>query len=236
VFTSFSVVFVVTILRYQRRRSAAYLDLAEQEALLVEQEKARIAADLHDGMGAMVGALRLQVSTVTARSVKDRRTLERIKGYTDAMMEQLRGLSARMTPRLLEEKGVAAAIADHLDLLASAGSIKVDCNCVIPPGALAPSGEVHLYRVVQEIASNALRHSGALHLTCRIAPAGRVLRVEMGDDGRGFPNGKAARAGAGGLGLKNIMTRALLLQAKVWLDTAEGSGASYVIEIPIRTC
>jgi signal transduction histidine kinase len=232
-FATFTVVFMVSIRRYRRRRADAFLSLAEQEAARTEEEKARVAADLHDGLGAMVGALRLQVSALTAQSAKDRGRVEKIKEYTDDITAQIRELSGRMVPRLLEEKGPAAAIADHLGILASGGTLKVSCTCSIPDGALSPQNALHLYRIVQEIAGNTVRHSGASRLACRIAPAGRVLRVEISDDGRGFRKEEVARPGRGGLGLKNIMTRALLLHAKVWLETDEARGTAYVLEIPI---
>lgn len=181
----------------------------------------------------MVGALRLQVSALSAKTAKDREKLDRIKEYTDDITAQIRELSGRMVPRLLEERGPAAAIADHLDILASGGTLQVACSCTIPDGALAPAAAIHLYRIVQEIAANAARHSGASRLSCRIEPRGRVLRVEIEDNGRGFRREDVARQGTGGLGLKNIMTRALLLHAKVWLETARGEGTAYVIEIPI---
>jgi len=231
-FAGLMVFFIMSIVRYQRKRVMAYHELMEEEIGLLEKERARISNDLHDEVGVMLSALKLLLSGIKPGNEAERTVMEKVMGHLEEIMLKIRQLSYNMMPRILETKGLAFAVTDLLDIISFSNSIKTECFCILPKGLLDPAKEIHVFRIVQEIVNNILKHAKASSIHCELKEAGKNVILHISDNGIGFDKRRVMKLRQG-VGLQNIVARASLLSAKLYITTQHNKGTDYLIEIPI---
>lgn len=231
-FAILMVFFILTIIRYQRKRVKAYYELMEEEIGLIEKERGRIAKDLHDDIGAMISAVNFLLDGFVSENEQDVKLIARMKGHIDNTMLNIRQLSYAIMPRILGAEGLQAAVKDFLDILTYSKKIKVQFNCNIPKGALEPEKEVLIFRIIQEIVQNILKHANATAIICELNNNGKLIELHISDNGVGF-NHKNTKLKRGGAGLQNIMARVTILKAKIYLTAEQQKGVDYLIKIPL---
>jgi two-component system sensor histidine kinase UhpB len=176
----------------RERRDSARRALAAQEA-----ERARIARELHDEIGQALTAAMLQL---------DRGQVDEAREVVRESLEEVREIARRMRPEVLDDLGLASALAAlTLDVSHRTGLL---VERAIEPGVprLKPEEELVVYRVAQEALTNAARHADARHAWLRLARDHDCVVLEIRDDGRGFDTDEAA-----GGGLRGMRERALLV-------------------------
>jgi two-component system, NarL family, sensor histidine kinase UhpB len=205
----------------RERRDSARRALAAQE-----DERRRIARELHDEVGQALTAVVLQLDRAQAGADGD--AAERMREAREAAratLEEVRAIARNLRPEALDDLGLAAALRQLCAEAERAGAIVE--RRIAPDLELAPDAEVVVYRVAQEALTNALRHSGAerIELTLeRAYPGGAELRVA--DDGRGLDNAEE------GAGMRGMRERALLAGGALKLGTAPGGGALVTLRLP----
>lgn len=219
-----------------RHYAALYRQASERLVTAHEDERARLARDLHDGVGQTLTAVMLTLDAVDRElGVGDdgdepagRGSLRRARELTAAALAEAREVAAQLRPTRVHEIGLSAAL--H-NLAASAG-VPVEvrfARTMIPPGLLDPDTEIDLYRIVQEAVGNAARHSGAR----RIWVDGRVVddsvRFVIGDDGVGFSRSERSD----GLGLDGMDERAAIHGGTVTIRSSPGRGTRVDVVVPI---
>lgn len=237
-----SVALVVFFVVYQRRLFAQERARRETERLhqrdllaaavaVQETERRRIARDLHDDIGSLLSATRLYLRQLRPDSPPDRLTAIKSEslGILDDMIRNTRRITHDLLPAELEKFGFVAAAEDLCDRVDRGGEIAVSfSNPTTDERRLSPEREIALYRVLQELINNTLKHAEASRVEVLAHHAGDGFTFRYRDDGVGFD----PAAAGGGLGLRNIESRVSLVGGTLAVDTAPGRGLDVLITLP----
>ena len=210
-----------------------------------EEERRRLARDLHDGIGQSITSLLLGLRAAAELPTLDeaRARLGELRGIAAALLDEVRGLAWGLRPSVLDDLGLAAALERYAADYTQAHGIAVDVVALDLISARLPAEvETALYRIAQETLTNVLKHAAAKAVSL-------VVRRELGgspgvhltveDDGRGFDNDALLQvpgwASAGkGLGLLDIRERAAILNGTVTIESRLGSGTTVHVCIPLE--
>ncbi|MER3417680.1 MAG: hypothetical protein C4343_00860 [Chloroflexota bacterium] len=215
-----------------RRTATArhYVDLfrrASDRLLTVqEDERRRIALELHDGVGQILTALTLRLDAAPATRAD--RALEDARRLTAEALGETRRLANRLRPARLDQIGLVAALRD----LALHAGIDVELATApeVDDRRLEPAVTAEAYRVVQEALSNVARHAGVGRARIVLDATEDRLRIRVVDAGRGFD---MATAAGSGLGLVGMQERARLLGCELFVETAPGRGTTIELRVPL---
>lgn len=208
-------------------------DFSEGALRSVEEERQRIARELHDDTAQRLATLMLRVRLISMEvdEAMRRQGLDELREQILATAEGVKRIARGLRPPELEEVGLRTALQAHLRGLREGAGFKVDVDMDPVEHLLDLEGKLCLYRIIQESLSNALRHSGVADARIRVRnDDGRVVAV-VEDAGRGFAVDQAAQDG-GGLGLVGMQERAVMLGGRVFVDSAPGKGTRVRIELP----
>lgn len=216
-----------------RRTATAhlYVDLfrrASDRLLTVqEDERRRIARELHDGVGQMLTALSLRLEATKPRPPDEPALAEARRLAADALGETRR-LANRLRPARLDQVGLVAAVRD----LAEHAGITVDLDVAsgVDDRRLDPAATAEAYRVLQEALSNVARHAGVDRARIGLDLVGSWLRLRVVDEGQGFD---VAVATGRGLGLVGMQERAVLLGGSLVIDSGPGRGTTVELLVPL---
>jgi len=218
----------------ERRRLRAFGTGLLQGA---EEERRRIARELHDDTAQTLAALVLRLQM--ARRSRDLETRERLlKELHDDIHRAsagVRRILRGLRPPLLEESGLVAAVRSHLKGALAETTLEHWVEATDVDHLLSPDAKLALYRIVQEAVSNVIRHAAARRLFVRLSSDGGQVRVEVEDDGVGFDDTRPEPAdGRGrGLGLVGILERAAILGGKASVESQPGKGTRVVATVPV---
>ncbi len=191
-----------------------------------ENERKRIAQDLHDEVGAMLSVVKLNVGRIEKQSDdKARKVAGETKSYLDEVITQVRGISRALLPPSLEKLGLYSAIEEMANWVNKADEIQIECSKTGEPFRLEIKTELALFRVVQEVVNNAIKHSGASHIFIRIRFS-ESLSILIRDTGKGFDLQEKMLSG---LGLKNLESRTEMMGAKLKIKSEPGKGTRAII-------
>jgi two-component system sensor histidine kinase UhpB len=207
----------------ERRRSGRLVLRAQEE------ERRRLARDLHDEVNQALTAilLRLEAASQTAPpALSDE--LGELKRLVNQAMGELLQLARQLRPTALDDHGLLPALATHVRRFASQTGIHADLQTHGEAAELAPDQEIAVYRVAQEALANVARHSEASYVKVELDASGSTVELRVRDDGRGFePDGRG-----GGLGLGGMAERARLAGGELTIDSTPGSGTELVLKVP----
>ena len=211
----------------QRRLLAARLVTAQEE------ERRRIAADIHDDTIQTMVAVGIRLELLM-RGLTDPALLDEMNALRAAVsnsMSGLRQLLFELRPMSLERGGLADALEEYLEQAATAGgpAYALDASLATKP---AYEENVVLYRIAQEALVNARKHAAATSVTVTLADDGNGVRLEVRDDGRGFAPDLVAPQ-RGHLGLPSMMERAELSGGWCRIESAPGAGTTVTAWIPL---
>jgi signal transduction histidine kinase len=211
----------------EMRRTQQHLRALSRRLLEVqEQERARLARDLHDDVGQALTALKIQLESLTRGSDPLAARILECVDTARHTLERVRQLSLSLRPLQLDDLGLVAALRSHLDRQASIGGLTPHFDAAEVPQGVAAEVETACFRVAQEAITNVLRHARARNVWLRLfCDCGR-LALSVRDDGAGFDPQAARRRGAGGasLGLVGMEERAALAGGALELRSAPGQG------------
>jgi signal transduction histidine kinase len=213
------------------------------QSLRLERTRTRIAADLHDDIGASLSRIALQSDllrrTERSHSAGEDRRLGEIAESARALVDSMSDIVWSIDPRRDDLASVIARVREiALDLLEPNG-IALDFQT--PPGAdslrLAPEQRRHLYLILKEAVHNIAKHAGCRSARIALRAEGGKLHVEVADDGRGFAAGAGGAApppGRGGHGLPNMRDRAAQMRGRLEVRSVPGEGTLISLEVPLR--
>lgn len=207
-------------------------EVAARALTAAEEERKRIARELHDETAQLLAALLIRARVV--RNAGDPAALdallEDMRRDIGAALEGVRRFARGLRPPALDELGLVPAIGAHVRSIQEIGAVEVTLDAdEIDRGELAPEAELAIYRIVQEALSNVLRHAQARTAHVNVRREGGELVVTVEDDGRGFDPG---RVGTAGLGLFGMNERASYLGGRVEVDSIPGRGTRVTAAIP----
>jgi two-component system sensor histidine kinase UhpB len=210
----------LAFIRMMRRLEAERRRAGSAALRAQEEERARVARDLHDEVNqSLTGVLlRLEAARETAPPALEAE-LSETKALANQAMQELLSLARQLRPTALDDLGLKAAIAGQVDQVAG-GEIEASLSAEGDFSDLPDDVQLVVYRVAQEALSNAARHSGASRVEVTLRRAGIRAELEVSDDGAGFAFSEAE----GGLGIPGMRERALLVGGEVVIESGPGRG------------
>ncbi len=216
-----------------REREARIAELSAHLLSAQEEERKRISRELHDETGQALMVIRLYLgmleSAVSARSARGKihETLE----VVDRTIEGLRRTIARLSPLVLQELGLIAAIRKEAKDLAKNTGVKARVAVSDDIGRMPPATEAAIYRVVQEALHNVAKHAQAHAVNINMSRENSLLRLVVEDDGIGMTQ-KAPTPGRS-FGLAGMRERIGMLGGKVKISSAKGRGTRLEVAVPV---
>ncbi len=247
--TIMAVFVILFVINYQKRQIAQQKHLRDLEnrhqkllldtALHTEEaERRRIAQDLHDDIGTMLSLTKFSLSQVVPAADAAARTedapLENARKLLDETIAQVRRITSELVPASLERFGLVAAVEEFIHKIRdnSRLDVRFECNLNHPP-RLAGKTELSLYRIVQELVNNAIKHSACDRLIVRLHYTTGSLQLTVTDNGRGFDENGVRELPAAGHGLRNIESRASIIDGVVTYRTAPGEGCEAKVRVRV---
>ncbi|HYB96064.1 MAG TPA: ATP-binding protein [Vicinamibacterales bacterium] len=203
-----------------------------------EEERRRLARNLHDHLGQQLTALRFAISSlkedIRSRKASDDK-LAQIEGIAAQIDRDVDALAWDLRPAALDKVGLNAALASLVSEWAAIHGIAAEFHSLSPDAMrLATDIESHLYRIVQEALNNVGKHARAHEVSVMLERRGTDVIVIVEDDGAGFDVGQANRAGQG-MGLASMRERAALIDGEVQIESKRGQGTTLFVRVPART-
>ncbi len=202
-----------------------------------EEERKRIARELHDGAVQDLATLLLDIEAIaTARRrlpVKVLEDVERVRNRVSEIAEELSRLSRALRPSALDRLGLVPAVKAMLYELRDTGKMAVKFEVIGRERRLRPEAELGLFRIVQEATNNARKHSAASTLNVSIRFRREGAAVMIADDGKGFepPQRLSDLAAKGQLGLVGMQERAQLLNGSFSIESGDGQGTTVRVDL-----
>jgi signal transduction histidine kinase len=235
---------VVVRLRVLERRSEQHTqeteraehqmrELSQQLVAAQEEERRKLSRELHDHVGQMLTALRLQLGRIDRlRDTPDRRTVAAVaecRDLVDEMVHTVRDLALGLRPSMLDDFGLQPALEWLARDFSRRCDVPVELSVVGSLDGLPDEHRTCVYRVVQEALTNCVRHAHAAHINVAVRSLGGSLEASIEDDGVGIDPAARAR----GLGLKGVAERVRELGGNIRLQSTQGKGATLAISLPI---
>jgi PAS domain S-box-containing protein len=228
----------------ERRRVEETVKAAELSGRLLkmqDQERRRIARELHDGLGQLLAAVKMNVyqvlkekeklSVITARSVEENAQL------IEQGLTEIRTLSYLLHPPQLDELGLTSALKSYIDGFAERSKISATLQLNSDLGQLQKDQELCLFRVAQECLTNIHRHSGSATAFVRLSRSSSHIELEVKDHGQGIPEeiqSKIASGVSAGVGFRGMQERVSQAGGALMIHS-NGNGTSVLVELPIRS-
>jgi two-component system, NarL family, sensor kinase len=201
-----------------------------------EQERRRFAADLHDGMGQLVAALQLTVQSIknTRDQKKTISLVENSEQLLTDMQSEIRNIAFNLMPPILIKEGLIPAIRELIRRINQAAKLKSEVTVYEVANRLPDLTEISLYRIIQELVSNVIKHSNATYLTLSFTGYGEEVVLTIEDDGIGYdlPRFQSSKQSNG---WRTIQTRMQLIKGQIEFDTVVGRKNNTVtITVPLK--
>jgi len=200
-----------------------------------EQERMRIARELHDDTAQYLAALLIRLRLIRGTDDPAARdaALDEFRTEIGEALERVRRFARGLRPPALDELGLVPALESHVRGLAESVGVAIRVDAEPIEDLLTHQAELALYRIAQEAISNAIRHAEASRVTVRIAPEGGSVVLVVQDDGVGFRVDEAAARDDRGLGLFGMQERAAYMGGTVRIQSRPGAGTTIHATIPV---
>lgn len=210
-------------------------DLATKSILNAEEnERKRISAELHDGVGQMFSVVKMNLSAllydITFKNEKRKIAFDNTLALVDESCKEVRAISHQMAPNVLLKSGLSTAIKDFINKI-DTEKLKINLEIVGLNQKISQDVETVLYRVIQESVNNVIKHAEASTLDIQLIREESNINVMIEDNGKGFDISELEKFE--GIGLKNIKSRVSYLKGQVDFSTQPGSGTLIAIYIPL---
>jgi signal transduction histidine kinase len=218
-------------LKQQAALQTERAELREQQLRAViasqEEERKRFAADLHDGLGQMISALRLGLS----RENPDPGSIRYALDLLNAMNVEIRDIAFNLMPQVLMKEGLHEALKEFASRVNKSGGIKIAVQSFDINPSMASEQRIALYRICQEWTNNAIKYSGCKAVSIQAVQHPNELVITIDDDGNGFD--KHLLVQGQGNGWKNINSRLNLIHGHIEIDSMNGrKGTTAIITAP----
>ncbi len=226
----------------ERKRAEESLRLLSGRLLhLQDQERRRIARELHDSAGQLLAALSMNLSLVGAEpgdiAPRAAKALQESVGLVQELSRELRTISHLLHPPLLDEVGLASGLRSYLDGFTERSKIRVDLELPGDLGRLQQDLETAIFRIVQECLTNIHRHSESPVARIRISRSDGQVCLEVEDDGKGIPQEKRGAMDSGGMpgvGIRGMRERLRQLGGNLEIKS-NGRGTVVVARLPVAS-
>jgi signal transduction histidine kinase len=216
---------VFSLYRQQRKNVRNQRLNFADEIRLLENERGRVSRDLHDGAGLLLSITKTHLNEVTALSAGDRFHIQKANEAVDQLVRQLGHIAVNLSPSSLVRKGLHYTLEHFFEETRQTFATEIIFVYEVKR-AIPAEAAIHLYRIVQELTHNTMKHAGAGTLRVHFRENRGRLYLLCKDDGVGFDPAAAAEKG-GGLGLGSLKSRTELLNGKLKCTSKPGYGTEY---------
>lgn len=230
------VVFVI-LYRSKQRRNAEKLELLRRQNELEvlnalvegeEKERSRLARELHDGVGGILSASKMHLSIIE-EDAQQSFQIKNVSSMIDQAAQEIRTIAHNLFPDILLANDLNVVLANFCGRMRSAG-LNIDYYCLGSIPHLNNRLKLIIYRAVQELVNNAMKHASAEHVLVQISFHDDLMTIVVEDDGKGFDS----QAGKG-MGLLNLETKMKNLDGQLTIESTPGRGSSIQMEFKVRT-
>lgn len=194
-----------------------------------EKERSRLAFDLHDSLGGLLTAVKSHFAALRG-PVQEKTLYDKTDALIDDACVEVRRISHNLMPRALALAGLKGALEDLAQDLQKQG-LRCDLETEGLEEPLSDAQSVTIYRIVQELCNNVVKHAGAAHLLLQLVRRDHTLLIMVEDDGAGFDPVEALKKKS--LGLSSIASRVQFLQGSLDWDSVPGEGTTVSISVPL---
>lgn len=222
----------------QRKITAATRDYAARQVAALEEERGRVARELHDDVSQQIAVLSQLLDSIQESSnggpihSDHHSAIEAAGDGLQDIAATVRDLAHRMHPSALDHLGLGPALTSLAREVSAGTSLQIEVEIPAPAPELAQSHALALYRVAQEALRNVQKHARATRAVLRIAQTDRRTTLEISDDGVGLPGESTARPV--GLGVVSMRERMRLVGGDVSITSSPGQGTSVQAWVPAR--
>ncbi|MEX2117367.1 MAG: PAS domain S-box protein [Bacteroidota bacterium] len=219
-----------------RQREQELERLSSARAAAQEDERRRIARELHDGLGQMLTAAKFNVEILEdtpGLGEAEKKRFDEIKGLLDNVMTEARDISYNLMPSVLEDFGLSPALQLLCETFGNRVNVKVSYQSHGINGRFDRALEVNLYRIAQEGLTNIVKHAEAGSIEVQLLGNDQGVRMSIEDDGKGFsPSMPRTLSSAGGMGILSMRERAAVFGGTLTIESTPGKGTTILVDIP----
>lgn len=227
---------LVINIRERRLADAKLKKLTQRVFDAQEEERGRVARELHDGISQILVGIRYALDSARRRlKTGDNRaedTLERGMEHLNTAIQEVRRISRDLRPGVLDDLGLGPALRSLTEDFSERTGIETEFDTVVFRNRLHPEAKFSLYRIAQEALTNIERHAGATKVAIDLRGHKRGATMRISDNGKGFTQANDGNALLGGLGLRNMQERVEQLNGDLRVTTGK-SGTTIVAQVPL---
>ena len=216
-------------------KQAAQLTATESIIKGQEEERSRLAKDLHDGLGGILSSLKYSLTSMTGNFIlteNSGKTFTKALETLETAISEMRRVAHSMMPEALLKFGLNDAILNFCEGINQHGKLQINFQAYGLENRLEQSVEITIFRIVQELLNNAMKHSEASKVLVQLTKTNETLVLTVEDNGKGFD--KKLLEQNKGAGISNIESRVSYLNGQIEIDSNAATGTSIIIEIPIK--
>ena len=221
--------------KYQQELNRQQNELFNAIVTTQDQERKRIAQDIHDSLGSVLSAAKLKLSSLEdSKEILSPDQLEKYQGSLDLLDEastELRNISHNIMPATLSKLGLEAALQNLIDKISAHSKMEINFSAHGFDERIKETTEISIYRIILELLNNIVKHAAAKKVTIQIIKHPAYINLMIEDNGRGFNYNKAFEEKRG-IGLGNILSRVEYMNGSLEIDSATSKGTTVIIEIP----
>ncbi len=211
--------------------------LTATEAVLKgeEQERTRLAKDLHDGLGGMLSGIKYSFNTMKGNLImtpENTQAFERSMDMLDSSIKEMRRVAHNMMPEALVKFGLDTALKDFCNDINQSGALQVNYQPIgMENAVIEQTTAITIYRIVQELINNTMKHAAAKNAVVQVSKTNNEISITVEDDGKGFDTSILNHSK--GIGWSNIQNRVEFLKGKLDVHSQAGKGTSVLIELSL---
>lgn len=209
------------------------LQLSRASIQAEEQERMRIASELHDDIGVQLSSVRLYLTQIANEDTEFSNAVARSIELLDGSISHIRSLSHQLHPAILQQLGLEVALRHQLDIIKKSGALNVSIRFLESLSNLKDDVELAIFRVCQELINNILKHSNATLLQIESSSNGQAVSIKISHNGQGLVQKRYEELinKPGAIGLKNIANRVKSVDGKIVFD--EAPNERYTVQLTV---
>lgn len=209
-------------------------EVIQTSIITQEEERKRIAQDLHDAISSKLNIVSLNANLLTETDITTTETNalgKSILKVTSNVLESSRKIAHALLPPTLDKFGMVAALEELCEEVEESGRFQLHCNFKYELGLLVSEMELHLFRIVQELFSNTIKYAEATKISVQLTSEEKMVSLIYKDNGKGFSVSEAKKSKS--LGMTGIENRAAILNANCTIESSPGNGMNVHILVAL---
>lgn len=195
-----------------------------------EEERKRVATELHDGIGVLLSSVKMQFTNFIDKNPENTNLLVKATSVLEKASNDIRRISHNMMPGILTKLGLNEAIRDLLEDVNETTGIRAECQILGNQMRLAENIEIMIFRIIQELVNNVIKHARASHISLIFNLLDHETRIQFSDNGEGFNVNEVLAKKT--MGIQSIQSRVHFLGGEVSIESNGEKGSIFIIVIP----